>query len=80
MEKDKQLMQEEMEEHLERTKKFLKEAFCVDGEVTTTGKLCIVIERDNSNYQGISFTLNDSERGEFKIVMCNPNKMQNNKE
>lgn len=76
LENDRKMMEEAMREHLEKTKRFLKDAFCIDGEVTTTGKQCIVVEQDNSNYQGISFTLTDSQRGEFKIVMCNPSKME----
>ena len=75
MENQRKLIEETMNEHLDKTKNFLKEAFCIDGEVTTTGKQCIVVEQDNSNYYGISFTLTDSQRGEFKIVMCNPNKI-----
>jgi hypothetical protein len=58
---------------LNGVKSFLKEAFAVDGEVTTSGKEVITIEQDGTKYKGISFTLNDSERGTFKLVMCNPN-------
>jgi len=62
-----------MDDQLNGVKSFLKEAFNVDGEVTTSGKEVAIIEQDGLNYKGISFTLTDSERGEFKIIMCNPN-------
>jgi len=61
------------ESHLAGVKSFLKEAFGVDGEVTTSGKEVMTIEQDGTKYSGISFTLTDSKRGEFKIVMSNPN-------
>lgn len=65
-----------MDNHLNGVKSFLKEAFAVDGEVTTSGKEVITIEQDGTKYKGISFTLNDSKRGEFKIVMSNPNSQE----
>lgn len=61
-----------MNSHLDGVKEFLKLAFCIDGDVKTDGKQVLTVEQDGSKYTGISFTLTDSERGEFKIVMCNP--------
>jgi hypothetical protein len=59
--------------HLDGVKNFLKEAFAIDGEVTTSGKEVTTIEQDGTQYKGISFTLTDTKRGIFKLVMCNPN-------
>lgn len=69
-----------MDVQLNGVKTFLKEAFAIDGEVTTTGKEVITIEQDGTKYKGISFTLNDSERGTFKIVMSNPNPQEGEEE
>jgi len=66
------IMSDAMNAQLDGVKDFLKMAFCIDGEVTTTGKQVLTIEQDGTKYTGISFTLTDSERGEFKIVMSNP--------
>ncbi len=66
------LMADAMNEQLNGVKEFLKLAFAIDGEVTTDGKQVLTIEQDGTKYKGISFTLTDSERGKFIIVMSNP--------
>jgi hypothetical protein len=66
-------MKHAMDAQLNGVKDFLKMAFCIDGEVVTTGKEVMTIEQDGTSYKGISFTLNDSKRGEFKVVLSNPN-------
>lgn len=65
-----------MNAQLNGVKEFLKLAFAIDGEVVTTGKQVLTIEQDGSKYTGISFTLTDSERGTFKIVMSNPDPIE----
>jgi hypothetical protein len=70
------LMKDQADAALNKTKDFLKMAFCVDGEVTTTGKSCMVMEQNGESYEGVPFRLKDSERGEFIIIMANPNKME----
>jgi len=66
------VMSDAMDAQLNGVKEFLKIAFAIDGEVVTNGKQVLTIEQDGSKYTGISFTLTDSERGKFKIVMSNP--------
>jgi hypothetical protein len=73
------LMSDAMNAHLDGVKEFLKLAFAIDGEVKTDGKQVLTIEQNGSKYTGISFTLTDSERGEFKIVMSNPEPIKDGK-
>lgn len=70
------IMSDAMDAQLDAVKEFLRIAFAIDGEVTTTGKQVLTIEQDGSRYKGISFTLTDSKRGEFKIVMSNPEPLE----
>ena len=74
--KETKVMEEILNEHLRTTGNFLKEAFGIDGEVTTTAKECIVIEQDGSKTFGITFVLNDSIRDKFMVTLSNPKKME----
>jgi len=65
-------MKKGLDEHLDRVCAFLKEAFAADGKVTTNGKECIIIGQDGSKLKGVTFTLNDSERGQFMVTLSNP--------
>lgn len=68
-----------MNAQLDGVKEFLRLAFCIDGDVVTDGKQVLTIEQDGTKYTGISFTLTDSERGKFKIVMSNPEPIEGEK-
>jgi len=69
-------MKDSMNAHIESTQAFLKEAFAVDGEVTTNAKECVVLQQDESKTFGITFVLNDSARGQFMVTISNPKLMK----
>jgi len=51
----------------EKTAQFLKEAWCIDGECKFES-LC-VIEANKKVSPGMTYVLNDSKRGQFRITM-----------
>jgi hypothetical protein len=65
----------EMDNRLSGVCEFIKEAFSVDGDVTTDGKECIILNRDGSRLTGVTFTATDSERGTFMVTLSNPEPM-----
>ena len=75
---DKDEMKAAMEAQLDSVKEFIKEAFCVDGEVTTTGKECLIIQKDGSRSMGVTFVANDSDRGIFMVTLSNPEPLKDN--
>ena len=68
-------MKEMMHAQLEGVRSFIKEAFAVDGIVTTTGKECIIIQPDGEKSKGVTFTAEDSDRGVFMVTLSNPEPM-----
>lgn len=58
-----------IKENVERNNenmKFLKEAFCIDGNIKWQGY--IEYELNNIKYIGTAYELNDSKRGTFQII------------
>ena len=72
MDTEQEKMKEGLEAHLKGVCSFLKQAFATDGEATTDGKECIIIGQDGSKLKGVTFVLNDSERGKFMVTLSNP--------
>ena len=66
-------LKSEMDARLNEVTEFIKEAFAVDGEVSTDGKQSITIHRDGSQSTGVSFFVTDRERGKFIVTLSNPN-------
>lgn len=57
-----------MEQNNETTMKFLKEAFCIDGDVKLIGQT--IVNTGNSNLtDSLTYELNDSKRGKFFITL-----------
>jgi hypothetical protein len=65
----------EMDNRLSGVCEFIKDAFAVDGNVTTDGKECIILNRDGSKLTGVTFTAVDRERGTFMVTLSNPEPM-----
>ena len=68
MEMEHEDMKQALDAHLQGVCNFLKQAFATDGEVTTNGKECIVVGQDGSKLKGVTFVLQDTERGEFMVT------------
>lgn len=51
-----------------KLRNFLKESFCIDGDISL-GQRCKVIMEDGHNIEGVIFTLSDSKRGRFTVVV-----------
>ena len=68
----KKLSEQEIGKQVDNVIGFIKEAFNVDGEVTTTGKECVIIQNDGSRSNGITFVANDKTRGVFMVTLTNP--------
>ena len=75
MENERDELKAMMDAQLEGVKSFIKEAFAVDGEVTTTGKECIIIQKDGGQSRGVTFNCTDSDRGTFMVTLSNPEPM-----
>lgn len=65
-------MNDKAKERIDGVASFLKEAFAIDGEVKTSGKECLIIQADGSESLGITFELNDSDKGTFMVTLTNP--------
>lgn len=65
-------LKQEMDSRLNQVSEFIHEAFGVNGEVTTDGKESIVVHRNGEHSTGVSFYVNDKERGKFIVTLSNP--------
>ena len=52
-----------------KIKQFLKEAFCVDGEVVDYESVIVTKSATNEVQKGVMFTLNDSKRGKISVTL-----------
>lgn len=58
-------------ERIKGLENFLKEAFCIDGDCDYKQFDTLISQKEGTSEKVMTFTLNDTKRGKFKVCLSN---------